>query len=485
MAKCLRPTSADQGIEPGEERNKARDGHESPDAGYGAGIEGSAGRSVSSRAKPDRPRQRADRGDHELHEHEQSERDARRRFAREESGRARTAHRSGGENFARAGLARRHRLSRRRPDCKRISISSASTLSATVARLASATPGRFIRRSRKRSANSISSRPRSFPGNRNFEARVHQNIKANFLMSPPLVVAFALAGRVDLDLSNDPIGKDKDGKETFLRDLWPTLKRNSRRDAIGAHAGSFPQTLSRFRRSKSEVERNPVEHRRSLSSGTRRAITFTSRRSSRISRWKPGTIDDIRGARPLGIFGDSVTTDHISPAGAIKADLAGRPVSDVARNQAGGFQQLRLAARKRSGHDARNVRQRADQEPDGAGNGRWRDRCTIPSGEQMSIFDAAMQLSGRECAADHSGGTRIWHRFVARLGGERNAFARRESCGRGEFRAHSSLEPRRHGRVAVAISRWRDCAIARPRWFGDFLDRRIVRRDSTGQHVDA
>src|SRR5437868_10779080 len=61
-------------------------------------------------------------------------------------------------------------------------------------------------------------------GNRNFEARVHQNIKANFLMSPPLVVAFALAGRVDVDLSKEPIGKDKDGKETFLRDLWPSLK---------------------------------------------------------------------------------------------------------------------------------------------------------------------------------------------------------------------------------------------------------------------
>src|SRR5437660_8928805 len=60
-------------------------------------------------------------------------------------------------------------------------------------------------------------------GNRNFEARVHQNIKANFLMSPPLVVAFALAGRVDVDLSKEPIGKDKDGKETFLRDLWPSL----------------------------------------------------------------------------------------------------------------------------------------------------------------------------------------------------------------------------------------------------------------------
>ncbi len=104
-------------------------------------------------------------------------------------------------------------------------------------------------------------------GNRNFEARVHQNIKANFLMSPPLVVAFALAGRVDVDLSKDPIGKGQGRERYFSARSLAIVDRNSRRDAIGAHAGSFPQTLSRFRRSKSEVERDPVEHRRSLSMG--------------------------------------------------------------------------------------------------------------------------------------------------------------------------------------------------------------------------
>ena len=103
-------------------------------------------------------------------------------------------------------------------------------------------------------------------GNRNFEARVHQNIKANFLMSPPLVVAFALAGRVDLDLTNEPIGKDRSGKEFSARSL-AVVRRNSRCDAVRAHAGSFPQTLSRFCRTESEVERNPVERRRRLSMG--------------------------------------------------------------------------------------------------------------------------------------------------------------------------------------------------------------------------
>ena len=98
-------------------------------------------------------------------------------------------------------------------------------------------------------------------GNRNFEARVHQNIKANFLMSPPLVVAFALAGRVDIDLSREPLGKGKDGQPVFSKDIWPTLAGNPRRDADRAQAGSLPQTVQGFRRAKSEVERNPVQHR--------------------------------------------------------------------------------------------------------------------------------------------------------------------------------------------------------------------------------
>src|SRR5213596_3180499 len=97
-------------------------------------------------------------------------------------------------------------------------------------------------------------------GNRNFEARVHQHIKANFLMSPPLVVAFALAGRVHIDLSREPLGKDKDGNETFLRDLWPTLSeiRATMQSALA------PAT---FRRSKSEVERHSIEHGRHLPVG--------------------------------------------------------------------------------------------------------------------------------------------------------------------------------------------------------------------------
>ena len=104
-------------------------------------------------------------------------------------------------------------------------------------------------------------------GNRNFEARVHQHIKANFLMSPPLVVAFALAGRVHIDLSREPLGKDKDGNKTFSARFWPSLSEIREAMQTALSPETFPQTLSRFCRSKPEVERHPFEHRRHLPMG--------------------------------------------------------------------------------------------------------------------------------------------------------------------------------------------------------------------------
>jgi len=103
-------------------------------------------------------------------------------------------------------------------------------------------------------------------GNRNFEARIHQNIKANFLMSPPLVVAFALAGRVDIDLAHEPLGADQTGKPVYLKDLWPT-RGNPRRDGIGIETGSIPSALFRFRGSESEMERDHLARRRLVRMG--------------------------------------------------------------------------------------------------------------------------------------------------------------------------------------------------------------------------
>ncbi|HEX4653106.1 MAG TPA: aconitate hydratase [Candidatus Udaeobacter sp.] len=154
-------------------------------------------------------------------------------------------------------------------------------------------------------------------GNRNFEARVHQHIKANFLMSPPLVVAFALAGRVHIDLSCDPIGRDKDGNKVFLRDLWPTLTEI--REAM--QAALAPETFRKLYRDF--ADQNPKWNKIPSSTGD---IYQWDEKSDYIHEppffqnfsMAPGRIEEIRGARALGIFGDSVTTDHISPAGAIK-----------------------------------------------------------------------------------------------------------------------------------------------------------------------
>ena len=156
-------------------------------------------------------------------------------------------------------------------------------------------------------------------GNRNFEARVHQNIRANFLMSPPLVVAFALAGTVVIDLSSEAIGKDRDGADVFLKDLWPTLQEV--RDEL--QAALKPEV---FQKLYTDFEdQNPKWNEVPSSTG---AVYTWDGASTYIQEppffddfsTEPRAVEKISGARALGIFGESVTTDHISPAGAIKED---------------------------------------------------------------------------------------------------------------------------------------------------------------------
>ncbi|KAB2653777.1 MAG: aconitate hydratase AcnA [Verrucomicrobia bacterium] len=154
-------------------------------------------------------------------------------------------------------------------------------------------------------------------GNRNFEARVHQNIKANFLMSPPLVVAFALAGRVDIDLSCESLGNDFSGNPVFLADIWPTLQEV--RDAM--ESALKPEIFRKLY--KDFAAQNPKWNEIPSSVGN---VYEWDRNSTYIQEppffenfaMTPGSIAPITGAKPLAIFGDSVTTDHISPAGAIK-----------------------------------------------------------------------------------------------------------------------------------------------------------------------
>ncbi len=154
-------------------------------------------------------------------------------------------------------------------------------------------------------------------GNRNFEARVHQNVKANFLMSPPLVVAFALAGRVDIDLSTESLGNGSDGKPVYLKDIWPSQQEI--RDLLSSALSPevFRNLYTDFAAQNPKWNEIP---------GTVGDVFEWNHTSTYIQEppfftdfgMQPGTIGNISGARALGIFGDSVTTDHISPAGAIK-----------------------------------------------------------------------------------------------------------------------------------------------------------------------
>jgi len=161
-------------------------------------------------------------------------------------------------------------------------------------------------------------------GNRNFEARVHQSIKSNFLMSPPLVVAFALAGRVDLDMSADPIAQDKDGIDVYLKDLWPSLQEIRDEMAAALKPEVFKELYRDF------AGQNPKWNEIPSSAGNVYAWDHDSTYIQEPPFFtdfglESGTITEIKGARALGVFGDSVTTDHISPAGAIKKDSpAGR-----------------------------------------------------------------------------------------------------------------------------------------------------------------
>jgi aconitate hydratase len=226
-------------------------------------------------------------------------------------------------------------------------------------------------------------------GNRNFEARVHQNIKANFLMSPPLVVAFALAGRVDVDLSKEPIGKDKTGKETFLRDLWPSLKEV--RDAM--QSALSPDVFRKLYRDF--ADQNPKWNEIPSSTGE---VYQWDEKSDYIHEppffkdfsMDVGKIDNIVGARALGIFGDSVTTDHISPAGAIKATS---PAGEYLKSRGIRPEDFNSYGSRR-GNDLvmtrgtfANVRIKNLMVP-GTEGGVTRH---FPDGETTSIFDAAMK----------------------------------------------------------------------------------------------
>jgi aconitate hydratase len=225
-------------------------------------------------------------------------------------------------------------------------------------------------------------------GNRNFEARIHQNIKANFLMSPPLVVAFALAGRADIDMSTEPLGNDREGKPVYLRDLWPSMT-----EVAKALLGSVDAAT--YRRLYADLATaNPLWKEIPSATGTVYAWDPAStyiQQPPFFARFalEPGPLTEIRGARALAIFGDSVTTDHISPAGAIKKDSpAGLYLQSlgVAPEDFNSYGSRRGNDHVMTRGTFANVRIKNLMVP-GVEGGVTRHQ---PDGERLSIYDAAM-----------------------------------------------------------------------------------------------
>jgi len=226
-------------------------------------------------------------------------------------------------------------------------------------------------------------------GNRNFEARVHQAVRANFLMSPPLVVAFALAGRVDVDLTREPLGRGKDGRDVFLRDVWPTVAEIRDELHAATDAATFRRLYSDF--AGQNPLWNDVPSKPGLVYAWDRASTYIQEPPFFLDfSLEAGHFADVRGARALAIFGDSVTTDHISPAGAIKPTApAGRWLQEQGVGPAdfNSYGARRGNDRVMTRGTFANVRIKNLMVPGVEGG----VTAVQPSGEQASIYDAAVR----------------------------------------------------------------------------------------------
>ncbi|PYO84420.1 MAG: aconitate hydratase, partial [Gemmatimonadetes bacterium] len=265
-------------------------------------------------------------------------------------------------------------------------------------------------------------------GNRNFEGRIQQEVRANYLTSPPLVVAFALAGRIDIDLHVDPLGTGADGKPVFLRDVWPSAKEVDDLVRKNIKSAMFTKSYADVFAGDERWNGLPVPAAdlfawEAASTYIRRAPYFDGMPPV------PGPIADIRGARVLCHLGDSITTDHISPAGSIRKT-----------SPAGGYliahgvepKDFNSYGSRRGNHEVMvrgtfaNVRLKNLLAPGTEG---WFTRH-LPDGEQMSIYDASLKyaaehvpllvLAGKEYG---SGSSRDWAAKGPRLLGVRAVIA--------------------------------------------------------------
>jgi aconitate hydratase len=265
-------------------------------------------------------------------------------------------------------------------------------------------------------------------GNRNFEGRVQQEVRANYLASPPLVVAFALAGRIDVDLTKEPVGTDREGRAVYLKEIWPTQHEVDTTVQKALRAEMYGKTYSdvytgdeRWR--GMNVPKGEVYAWDAKSTYVKHPPYFVDMPA------EPAAVHDLSGARALAVFGDSITTDHISPAGNIKtASPAGQYLQSLGVKPA----DFNSYGARRGNHEVMvrgtfaNVRIKNLMVPGVEGG----VTVHLPSGERMSIYDAAMKygaegvplvvLAGKEYG---SGSSRDWAAKGPRLQGVRAVIA--------------------------------------------------------------
>jgi aconitate hydratase len=265
-------------------------------------------------------------------------------------------------------------------------------------------------------------------GNRNFEGRVHPEVRANYLMSPPLVVAYALAGRVDLDLRTEPLGQDASGRPVYLRDLWPTQQEIAECMSRAVQSEMFRRQYAEVFAGDARWQSLPVPQGELFAWDP--ASTYVKRPPYfEGMSLEPPPLADIRGARVLAVLGDSITTDHISPAGSIRANS---PAGQYLIAQGVSPQDFNSYGARRGNHEVMvrgtfaNVRLKNRLVP-GVEGGFTRH---FPEGTTMTIFEAAeryraeqvplLVLAGKEYG---SGSSRDWAAKGPRLLGVRAVLA--------------------------------------------------------------
>jgi len=266
-------------------------------------------------------------------------------------------------------------------------------------------------------------------GNRNFEGRINPDVRANYLASPPLVVAYAIAGRIDIDPYNEPLATDADGRSVFLKDIWPTQQEIEQVIRQSVRPEMFQQQYAQVFEGDDIWKSLPVPESE-LYAWDDSSTYIKNPPYFDGMTLEPAPIEDIRGARVLALLGDSITTDHISPAGAIKKDS---PAGRYLLERGVELRDFNSYGSRRGNHEVMmrgtfaNVRLRNQLVPGVEGG----MTSYLPDGEVMTIYDASMKyqaagvplivIAGQEYG---TGSSRDWAAKGPRLLGVRAVIAR-------------------------------------------------------------